>query len=579
MFFQYGIFYRKFGVRRLLELRTPRIHKTEEIALPKNSIFHFNPSKDGIVGPSATDILFRADHQKIPIDFVQELVSDDYVQRKKIRIVSKIIHDYIHHNNNRFKYYKNLIEDGVQNAYLAVISYTFINELYMYRLLPLTPLYEWLNLQKTIYSTVNKLAETTKMNQFVVLEMPNIIPPRAFFHMYSEIDKKAMFKIFKDYRHFNLLDLWRWADPATRDMSALSQIKEENFDFVNLVIRYDNLNYILNLGKLFSFITPTEKVKSVISFEQLQKLLLRSVMSLHEEKDKIDSLINTDIIADANTQGDDDTSDINSSPELDSNSLTNQNTAATLIDNSDIVGSHEDDMALALKDLDKDLEEIDKYAQVVEEDEIIESKKDNSTTEETPVVTFETNEEEVSVIAQKYLTHIAEDTKIIDKINKHKESGLLNMTDYKSNIRTYEKFQKMPNPYTRDDTFNEYIKIPKEHIDISHEDKALSARDTLIDPRMAQTSITPMDKKYIKNVITKDTLTFVKSLMNAGLMIDDYSIDRKDDALGSYEIHTVKIKPVVGPSSVIHFKLPIVNEDGEMNINGKKYYLRKQRAD
>lgn len=589
-----------FGVRRLLELKSPRIFTNDQLSLPRNATYHFYTKEEGVFGPNANDTLLIPDHQKIPIYFVDNLITDESVQRKKVKVFTPLIRDYIHNSHARFRYHKTFDED-LGKSYLSIISYSIIDMLYIYKPLPLMRYDRWKNFYSTIYSTINQVAADTKSHQFLIMDMPNIIPSRSYFLMFGDKNKKSMFRVFTDNAGLNLLDFWRWIDPETREMSALNQVQEENYEFVNIIIRYQDLNYILNLKKLWDFMTPTDKNKVVLNPNQLQKVMLRSIMSLHDEKDKRESKLSEDIIQSDDPAAqpiqpkDNDTDDNRPEEEFSginktakmivSNEVPEDISTAQLkaADNLDAeltnITSHQDEIAEVLKDLDKDLEEIDQYSQIIEKDQLISD--ENVIQQETipPKEQITSDDAEVEQLSVKYLKKVHEDQKVLDEIQRYKDIGVFNLTDYKSNMRTYQKFQNMTNPYTEKENFNEYIKIKPEHLHITTEEKKLHVTKGIVDDRMAQTTITALNDKYLKNIITKDTLSMSKSIMNAGIMIDSYDIDQKHDALGDYEIHSIRVKPILGAPSVIHFKLPIVNEDGEMKINSKIYYLRKQRVD
>ncbi len=576
MFLDYKIFYRKFGIRRLMEIINPRIFNFDSLSLPKNIIYHHDLELDSL-GPSINETLFVSDHQKIPIAFVQNLVSEEAVQRKKIKVLTKEIHQYIHNNHNKFIYDKHFLDQFVIKAHIGVVSYTLIKELYEYRITPLTQYFEWFNLQSTLYKTVNLVAKNTKRHQFIIIDIPHILPPVTQLRLHSKLNNKTLLRIFPDNKSLNVLDIWRYIDPETRSLSALEQIVGDNINYVDIIFKYNNLFTIMNLEQVLGYSENSGDKNALISVEQLQKMFLKSLLSLHKEYDNIQSLKDKEVLIENEEKiiPDEDNSLDNTSLVLKENQ--NKLDASVLTDNSDIlVDGDNSEIKEALSVLDQDLEEIETYSKMIHSDEDVVQ----NNTPEKEVVSYATKEEsETDLIKQKFINYEKPDDKILNQIEKYKKSGILNNTDYKSNLRSYQKFQEMKNPYGTNQIFNDFISIKPEEIQITAEEKQLVPTTSVIDPRMAQSTMAVMDKKYVKNVMRKDTLAMGKSLMNAGLIIDDYQIDRHDDALGSYENHTIKVKPVIGPSSVIHFKVPVVTEDGEMVLSGKRFYLRKQRQD
>jgi len=77
----------------------------------------------------------------------------------------------------------------------------------------------------------------------------------------------------------------------------------------------------------------------------------------------------------------------------------------------------------------------------------------------------------------------------------------------------------------------------------------------------------------------KDIVACIKHLENTGIIIPDYKVEPIKDASGNYEIHRLSIKPLDGKESTITFKIPSVDDEGEMIVTGVKVRLRKQRTD
>lgn len=589
MFLNYNMFYHKYGIRRIMEMVEPRTFMFDNLILPRVSVYHHDLSSDAI-GPSKNNNLVIADHNKIPIYFIENLDKEDGIQKRKMVVLSKEIHRYIRENDNKFILDPKFQKDNILKAPIGIVSYSLIKELYSYRTLPMTALYEWSNTQFTLFNNINKVALGTRYHQFVIIDIPYYLPTLTLLRRYEKITNMAMLHSFPTNQYLTVLDFWRFINPETRDLSTMNALTKESWKFINFIIRYENIYYLVNLEKLMSFSESVDGKDGMIKPEQNQKLFLKSLLSLHKTYADMESGANTEILNQtedefdkANTKDSQDEEgheldDVNleikpNTPNNEDNSKVTKKEINILEDESDLKREQAVSVLNEMLDtIDKDLEEIDKISVDVQEKDDLDENKPNSTEEELGNIPVET-------IQEHYLKHIDPDQKVLNKIERYKRDKILNPTDYKSNMRSFQKFQNMKNPYGSNETFNDYIKISPEELQITEEEKTLSAPLGLIDQRMAQTSITTLDKKYIENVMRKDTLSISKSLMNANLLIDDYTIDQHNDMLGKYEVHTIKVKPIIGPASTIHFKVPVITEDGEMVMSGKKYYLRKQRQD
>ena len=587
MFLNYNMFYHKYGVRRLLEMNNPRTFIYDNISLPRKSIYHHDTELDSL-GPSKESNLFSQDHNKIPITFIDKLDKEDGVQKRKMMVVSKEIHQFIRENDHKFVYDLKFAQNHLIKAPIGVVSYTLIKEFYSYRILPLTEYYRWGNLQFTFFSHLNAFANETRYHQFIVFDVPYYLPTLTQLRRYEKITNISMLRAFPTHKHLNVLDFWRFIHPETRPLSTMSALSPDSWKYINIIVKYESIYYVVNLGSLMSYSELPDGKEGLIKPEQNQKLFLKSLLSLHRNYEVIEESVNNDIMAqndntfESSNPTDNEGRDID---EVHHNAIVATAPATPNEDNSkqDIqILNNEDDLVRTqavqtelkgmLDTIDEDLEDIEKYAIPLPEEDDVEGEVSPESEPVESTVPIET-------IQQHYLTHIPEDQKILNTLERYKNAKILNATDYKSNMRSFERFQNMKNPYGTNEKLNEYVKIDPASLQITEEDKKLILSSAVVDPRMAESSITPLDKKYLKDIIRKDTLAVSKSLLNANLMIDDYTIDQHNDMLGAYEIHTIKVKPIIGPASTIHFKVPVVNEDGEMIMANKKFYLRKQRND
>ncbi len=580
MFLNYNIFYRKYGIRRAMELFSPRIFEFNTVHLPRDVVYHHDLELDSL-GPSIHDSLFLSDHSKIPVDFCQYLISEELVQKRKLLILNKSFHDYVKTNDHKFIYDKTMLETKKVKAHIAMISYTPLKELYTYRTHPLTPYYEWFNLYSTAYFTIDEMAEGTKRQQFLVLELPYIFPSFNMLKLHIKQNNKSMLRIFDDNKKLNVLDFFRFIDPEYRHLSSLSKISKDNYKFINIFFKYDNLFYLCNLGQMIGYTESQEGRNPLLQVHQLQKMFLKSLMLLHKAYDDLQN--NDQILKDTNDAQDTDSNKVEQEPlDLNKNNKNDNLLEDNVInDVSDIYVENTDaldELNESLKTLDKDIEEIEKYSQMAYDNENVENEENNNEDSEN-IVDFSVNEnthQEVKEIVHKNKNNV---DKIKEKLDHYKSKGIMNSTDYKSNLRALEKYQNMKSPYNPNVKLDEYVNVSSEELKISNEEKELPKPDILPDKKMAVSTTNVFHEKYIKNVMTKDIASMVTNLLSSDYIIDDYQIERHDDMLGAYENHTIKIKPIHGQASTIHFKVPVVNENGELVINQKTYYLRSQRQD
>jgi hypothetical protein len=173
-----------------------------------------------------------------------------------------------------------------------------------------------------------------------------------------------------------------------------------------------------------------------------------------------------------------------------------------------------------------------------------------------------------------------EDFKEVLKVQLDRNATKNNITaaDYRKALEKIESFNNSLDPYGSKQKRIEASTIKPEELLITPEDKKLKDLD-LPDPSMYESSLNNFNKKYIRHVLKKDILKSIDAIQTAGVIVNKHSIERVDTVIGSHENHTLEIKPIKGPSSTIHFSIPVINEDGTYVVSGSKYASRLQRLD
>jgi len=107
----------------------------------------------------------------------------------------------------------------------------------------------------------------------------------------------------------------------------------------------------------------------------------------------------------------------------------------------------------------------------------------------------------------------------------------------------------------------------------------MNKKPFILDDSMHYSSIDVMDKVYRENYLHKHVSQMVVGLQTAGAVVKDIKKQVHVDAMNRIERYTVKIVPVVGKESTLHFQLPVVDEDGAFYVSGIKRRLDPQRVD
>ena len=171
-------------------------------------------------------------------------------------------------------------------------------------------------------------------------------------------------------------------------------------------------------------------------------------------------------------------------------------------------------------------------------------------------------------------------TKINDMTDNLASKGLLSSAEVRRIKGLGERYLKVKSPYDESQTIAEYMEIKPESLAI-REDTRLTKKDIkgIVDQSMLHSSMQDFNSRYIEEVMPKDIVNAFMHFQNAGIAVTDVSRKRVDEYLGSYEILSVQLTPVVGKPSTVKIKIPIIDRNGIFVANGVKYKMKLQRVD
>ena len=594
MSFQYEIFYKNHGVRRVQQLLRPWMFGEDQFAFPRNSLFHFVSHDDTPTNIDAKSTIYKGVTKRILMDCVVDLAYTEGQPKHRVFNPLNLSRKFLSQHKN-FKYTKvpYIVNKDINT--LLVESYGLIPAYYKYPKMSITPYRKWRNLEHTVWHNIASITQSCDRNQFIFYNAPDVIPSVATLRQFVVKEPPALLHFFGTPEKLFVRELWKWLDEDNRATSIIDAVPKDKLKLVNLVFFHDGKWALLNLGMLDSFRIdknddPNIKVHA-IKFKPLiiQKFMLKFFMTMisNEEISEEDTAAEISQVETTNPQTEvviaadnDEISEAENTGDKDKivlNAINNSVPQQAIIvkEFSSVVDQHAEIMA-SLIDVDKDLEvltnieavKLKQARTVVSGDEIL----DKGTI----------TEEEVAARVSKVITSMSievdpnEAAKL--KLHEYAEYGTMSAADYRKALKQIEAFEHMPDPYGSGVTFNKASKIKPEELKISAEQ--LTTSDTIVDKSILASATNTFDKHYVKNIRHKDILNAVKSVQKTGVIIQDYNVEKVNGSLGAYEAHTLKLKPLDGgTSSIIHFKIPVVEEDSTFQINGNKCILRKQRTE
>jgi hypothetical protein len=544
----YPIWYRKHGIRRPSDLLAPKFNKLSSLLLPKDSLIHYFPEDDVVLGLAGDDILIKNDDRLVTVEHITEL-SENKGHPKPLPVVpSKLIREY-HRKNKRVRWLKNRDIAFNNPKTLIVENYAILNHTVRYTTNFFSNYYRWFNVRSTLWDNLNTIAKESERQQYIKCTLPETLPSADLRKLEKRLDRTTLDK-FKSVDDYNLADFWIWLG-ENRSKSALSRVETKNLDNLNMVWVCQDRWFVINLGMLNDWRAtevPAEGTAEGINPISLQKRVMKLLMSLYETK----------------TVSEDDAKAIREKGEKEAAAL------AETRDEGSVDELHKESELL----LDEDLRLFeDEEAELDLEAELNALNDLHKKLEEQQNVEASSME-----INNKVLTKDIDLTApVLEKANELADNGMLSAAEYRRLNKLAEVHKTLKNPYGEGLLIDE-AKIDPKDIALESVTK-FPDNAAVLDKSMLQNSVVDFDERYIKDFLRKDVLNSVLSIQNVGVAVTGYDVDRVDGPLGSYEVHKVKLVPVNGSPSTVSFRIPVVDKNGSYIANGVKYRLRKQRGD
>jgi hypothetical protein len=433
-------------------------------------------------------------------------------------------------------------------------------------------------------------------------------------HYVDSVSMEAMnqrtLKVFHTPEALMLLELWKWAGDA-RHSSLIANVNDEHLDRVNLIFTESGRWFVVNLGVINRWRVATEEELAAnpqanqkgLSPVQMQRRLLRMSMSLFQVRTDVgpeaedaaqdEESIQAADAQDANADGvpeaqhydPDEQFDADKGDEEDESLLPTFKQTGSLPKVDPITGEAilkptavktnaatstptdeftptekaEDFVFDPTEDaqIEKDLQELDKLSRqavAVGAGEIPH-----------PVEVVELND-----VPQP-------EDGVIALLNRLADDGMVSAAEYRRFTQLAQSPKNLPAP-KGEGNLHDFSQVQPHETKM---DKSPSIKDipTVLDKTMLKSSLLEFDQRYIETLLEKDVAGMVLALQNAGICVTSYEREEVDDVMGSYVMYHVRIVPVQGTASTLHFKLPLLQDDGTYMANGTRYRIRKQKGD
>lgn len=597
MLLTYQTFIRKFGVRQLQQLMSPHFYDLVFMELPQESVYHYFDYEGVTIGPAKDEALLRHIRRLVPIEpvlaFQGPLVGQP---RRADPSIPTELRDYFHHNR-QFRQVRSLPQALTDKQAPLVVNYAPLGKGFKYAQSAFSAYYRWKNIFTTAIHQIADLTQQSNRQHFLPVSAPKVIPGFQQLQAAAKELNPTSIKLFRDNNAFVLLELWRWLTDAP-EMSVFHQIPRDKIHLVNLLFVESGKWCALNLGFLNSFkkwdhlptdvdgnhgYTLTSKMK--IDGVQVAKRLLRLYLATMElrtiaAKNPTDEAAPSELSDGAVIQNgvegvddDDDDDDVSLKKPIEPDT-SNEAEAKQVARNADVL--------LGLPDLDQfqvldDLSEEDFKAVIAEQDKQLDADlhqlEEIFARREAEMAKTKPSIEEV-VVAPAPVEPEAPIKTLVDGLAS---SGVLSPGEHRRFERLAESYKTIPAP-NGEGTLESYVQIPPELLKLEAP-PAMADSHAVLDKSMLHSSLNEFHSNYVKHVLGRDTAHMVLAVQKAGVALTNYRVEKKEDVLGAYEEHVLKVSPVIGVQSTLRFMVPVVKPDGTFVSNGVPYRLRMQRGE
>lgn len=616
----YQIFYRTQGVRYADRLFSPA--KEKLTAFPRSSIYHFVPGSTDIHDPDVTLPYFQGYNKKIWIDYVLEYATVEGIVQRPSFSIKDALRPFRQKNIQKWSTGIDSWKLDQNPEVLVVTSYGYLDRIYRYTANNMADYYRWRNMFKTVLTNIQRIASQCDRNHFLMIKIPGVIQGRTILDKF--IDSPPSVQLATAFgangpEGFTHLEIWRWLNVEHRKNSLLNLIDPKNYSKVNLV--FSGLaggDQIVNLGYLNSWIkgqpNSTDQTSLMqYSIESVQKLYLKMCMTLNalvvdpegadvgpeapaqpgvnvavkeepaDNQPRAKSVDEVSLTDNGESNDYEEVEKIVDDPEADGGNdakfsgvapnLMVKAQGTTLRDIEDTPPEKAVGLSQAMfESLEKDMEALDRVSLVQLKNTGV---KLNAIDEDVPEVPPKTYEE----LVDKVFTVKTPEELLKSKIEEDAEANLITAANYRKFVETTQKYRQSPDPYGSGKSRIKAMEIKPEEVEINKEETDLVAPEGVDDESMSRSSLAVVNAKYINAVLKKDILAMVDSVQATGVAIANHDVEITHSALGSYEHHTLELKPIDGASSSLRFTIPTVDEDGTFLAGGNKYLMRRQRID
>ena len=576
-------FKRNYTVYMLAHFASRVITLDDKFELPDNSILHvadnFFHMDDCIDTPRLDDNLFVQNETYMKYlyhirDFNKEgpVVYEERYIYKQAGLPSRLL-EYRSKHGSEYKYLNTLEMIPSRRTALTIINH---NPLFRIKVFGRLKLYRRVQqILASILNTMHELAPLGK-NQFIVLPWGEEYFDKMLFLRSRENLTYTTIKKPDNLHYILMMHLinYFW-DTATTSM--FSKLPDETYERIYFVLNTGDKYVFYNLKALKAMDGNNRVYRKLVNQVNLLSVLGRPNSDNTEAKQIINELSAEDAIVTANKHNDSTTEDqpVTKVYEPKIISKITDKTAEVVDSTVENVVSKLNEV-VAVKPAVSTTTGITKTAVSIDVPQVVAPITDTKA-KETKIATIRavTNTTKLKSIKQ-------DDADISKEYIKDLDTEADAYIDNTETLTPAAKnhFKKVARKYKT----LELDGVPLHKILESNSDLTLG--DTRIDPKIVgdlpdesalECSLHTYDKDYLEKTYKKHLVGIITSFQKSGVYLVDLKTEKVVTDLHNYTIYSCQYEDIDGKKSTVKFKLPNINEQGIIKIDGVKQYMKKQR--
>ena len=277
----YPAFMLNHGIKTVSGLGAPKLNDIDTLELPKASIYHY--LGEGVEhGPSNDEYVVRDPSRVVFIEHATTLAMLEGNPRAMAQGLTKMQNDY-KQRYRRFRPVRRIESVLADPKIILVENYAMLPHLYRYNHSAMVNWFTWKNQFATMVKRVNELAEITLHQQFIVCNLPQVLPTLSQLHMAEKKVDRNVLEIFNTHDEYFLLDLFALFGKHSEN-SLLSKLTPKAMEHFNIIYLLEGKWTVFNLGKVKNFILTDGDKDGGVSSGEVQTNLLKGLTHLFESK-------------------------------------------------------------------------------------------------------------------------------------------------------------------------------------------------------------------------------------------------------------------------------------------------------